>query len=431
MNMVPSAPSVLPRSILRDADRFSYAHHERRGMRSLMIAMLVVGAMAYAPAVWGVDCKHLPDGGPIDLCEVLDGTHCCNETLPKCCESTLSSTGHVCTYRERDCCPGHPGGEDERDVCHLPQRCCPKADPPACCDAGDTCCMGGCFPPKPSRVFYIKAACCGGGACYFPQKCCPGTSCSFVCCPPGGCKWIKIGFSFADRYPWLKLVSDTAKLPAAAAELLNTQNSPDQLFTEVARPLVPSLQQPLSDQGTSPAQLNMVNDVRSVMQKATGLMVAIRVSLNRAEGAAMAKDKASESLQIQAAQRYAGDLSAVFEKLSRQLKPFRKVLREAGANCVTSRSDVANQLSEVRSGRIPPDVVSIWGQLGLEQPLLKELKEKVLTDALSQWLAEPVRCDRLFDDASESFHQASQDFARFAKSPPGEAPRRPRPPVAH
>jgi len=474
-----SCPDVSPEMQIVFAARIT----NQVAMRSVIITVLVMGAMAFAPPVWADPTCPLG----YDLCELYGVKGCCTDGSPRCCATPFSLSKHACTLPTNLCCPGkREDSSSGEDVCKLDtQRCCgtAPADPsqprPVCClategccvtptgenvcydpkikqccndklcDKNDTCCQGGCFPRSASGV---AAVCCGRGACSNGLECCAGNRCRPECCPPGSCpptkpvcchgsccgegelcctggccslptpklKWTRLGFGFHDY----QVVRAAAGAAAVAAELLQTKNSPDQLFTEVARPIVPVLpQQPISDRSVPQTRLDLINSVLSNVQKATGLMIAIRVSLNRVQGAAMAQDKGSQSSQIQAAQRYGEDLSAVFEELSRQLKPFRNGVREADASCVMSRSDVAKMLSEVRSGRIPPDVATIWAQLGLEQPLLKQLEEKVLTDALRQWRGKPVRCDRLLVDAIEPFHRAAQDFARFAKSPSGEAPR--------
>jgi hypothetical protein len=139
------------------------------------------------------------------------------------------------------------------------------------------------------------------------------------------------------------------------------KDPPDLNYTTVVTPVPPSI----DVSGLQPAARQLALTLEQVI----ALAEAISTTTDRATGAFLDDDSASQQLQLAARPGFENQLQAVTAQLPVQLAAFGQELLAAGVDTATiTAAQVSAQLQSIQSNGLPTNIVSALNALGVDQP---------------------------------------------------------------
>jgi hypothetical protein len=146
-----------------------------------------------------------------------------------------------------------------------------------------------------------------------------------------------------------RAISGTWALTAAGLGLL-AKDPPDPNFTVIAQPITISLpQQPFAlETGWSQQEVDAVNVLLDNLQQSLALQKAIFISLNRADGALLARDAYWEGKQVEAAQGYFAQLRQLVDEQPKLLNDLVIAIRDRNIEITLDEASIL----EYQSGLI-------------------------------------------------------------------------------
>jgi hypothetical protein len=186
-------------------------------------------------------------------------------------------------------------------------------------------------------------------------------------------------------------------LYAASKERDLTDDPPDPNFTVIVSPTVRSVPDLPVQPGLTKSEADAFNALLRNTEQQIAFAVAMRVTMDRAQGAADAGDSVSEAKQVTALFQFAGQLATLLDAEAGLLTNLVSALNGAGfpATVITS-ADVLKLEKQLASSGLPADEQQALKQLGLDAAAIDALRKRAfvldtqqVAGAFPQKLADP------------------------------------------
>jgi len=156
-----------------------------------------------------------------------------------------------------------------------------------------------------------------------------------------------------------------------------TVDPPDPNFKVIVTPVVHSLPDIQPQAGTSKAEADAFNALLRNTERQIAFATAMRVTMDRAQGAADAGDAASESKQVAALLQFAGQLAALLDAYPGLFTNLVSAVNGAGFPTTTlTPADVLKFEKQVAASGLPADEKQALTQLGLDQATIDALGKR-------------------------------------------------------
>jgi hypothetical protein len=200
-------------------------------------------------------------------------------------------------------------------------------------------------------------------------------------------------------------------------EELATKDPADPNFMVIDQPSTRSLSiQPISPvQGLSQRGADAFNALLTNLEQSNGLERAIMTSINRAQGASDAGNTYWENRQVQAAQQYAAQLSALLNAEPALYTNLQTALQDLGFQQTVTASDVSNFVSSVSRNGLPSGMAQTLAELGADTATLDEIRLGILTQDVNEVATLGSFPQALTDPSvTTALQQAAQALSQFA-----------------